>query len=124
MRRTHMSASRSLLAIALSAALVAAAACLDSVTATRPLGVTISASPTSVLVGDTVQFDVTGQGTNVVAIIVAFGDGAADTLTYPAAVEVIDITKHAYDAPGSYEAVGTVLASNGQLSDQVVVTVN
>lgn len=119
-----MSATRPLLAIALSAALVAAAACLDSATGTRPLGVTISASPTSVLVGDTVQFDVTGQGTNVVAIIVAFGDGAADTLTYPAAVEVIDITKHAYDTPGSYEAVGTVLASNGQLSDQVVVTVN
>lgn len=120
-----MSASRSLLTLALLAAVGATAACIDdSVTGTRALGVTISASPTSVPVGDTVQFDVTGQGTNVVAIIVAFGDGAADTLTYPAAVEVIDITKHAYDAPGSYEAVGTVLASNGQLSDEVVVTVN
>lgn len=120
-----MSTSRSLLALALLAAVGATTACLDdSVTGTRPLGFTISASPTSVPVGDTVHFDVTGQGTNVVAIIVAFGDGAEDTLTYPGALEVVDITEHAYDAPGSYEAVGTIVASNGQLSDEVVVTVH
>lgn len=117
--------SRPSRALLLLAGLAAATACLDeSVTGTRAVSFSMSATPTTATVGEQVTFDVNGQGTAVVAIVVDFGDGVADTLTYPAAVEVIDHTFHSYEAAGSYTAVGKLIASNGTRTAEVAVTVN
>lgn len=102
-----------------------AAACLDeSVTGTRALSFALEANATDVAVGATVRFTFTGEGTNVTAVVVEFGDGVADTLTYPPAVSVGDFTEHSYEAAGTYTATGTIIAQNGRLSDEVAVTVN
>lgn len=110
---------------ALLACLVCGSACLDdSITGARPLAFSISADPSTVIVDEEVTFRFTGEGTNVTAVIVAFGDGTADTLTYSAAVMVTDFTVHSYADAGSYAAEGTIVAGNGRRSDDVVVTVN
>lgn len=116
---------RSAEVLGLCLTLLPATACIDQdITGSRPLAMTISADPATAAVGEDVTFEFVGEGTNVAAVIVAFGDGQADTLTYPAVVEVADFTVHSYDAPGNYTAVGTVVAMNGRLSDEVMVTVN
>lgn len=112
-------------ALILLAGLVSAASCLnESVTGVRALSFSMTADPTTVAVGEEVTFRIEGTGTNIVAAIVDFGDGTADTLTYPAAVAVVDQTLHAYDEVGAYTAVGTLVAQNGDDSDEVAVTVN
>ncbi len=119
----RMKRSAGLLGLCL--ALLPAAACLDEdITGTRALAITITADPTAAAVGDDVRFEFVGEGTNIAAVVVGFGDGQADTLTYPAVVEVADFTVHSYDAPGTYTAIATVVAVNGRLSDEVVVTVS
>lgn len=120
-----MSASRSFLALALLAAVGAATACLDdSVTGTRPLVFSMSADPVTAEIAEPVTFTFTAEGTNIVAVVVDFGDGMADTLTNPPAVMVTDFTVHSYEEAGLYTAVGKVVAQNGTLSDEVEVTVN
>lgn len=120
-----MRACGSLRLPALLACVVSASACLDdSVTGTRALAFSISAEPTTAAVDEEVTFSFTGEGTNITAVIVSFGDGTADTLTYGAAVMVTDFTVHSYAAPGIYTAQGTIVAGNGTLSDEAAVTVN
>lgn len=120
-----MAVYRPLRLLAFLTGLLSTAACLDdSVTGTRPLAFSISAEPTTAAVDEEVTFSFTGEGTNITAVIVAFGDGTADTLTYGAAVMVTDFTVHSYAAPGIYTVQGTIVAGNGRLSDESAVTVN
>lgn len=108
------------------ATVLLAASCLDdSITGSRPLAISLDADPTTVAVSEPVTLSFLATGSDIVAVVLDFGDGAADTLTYAQPpVEVEDQRVHGYDAPGSYTAEGTVIAAQGRTTDEVVITVN
>jgi len=92
---------------------------LQSVTVyvTLPLYATISASPTSAQVGQTITFTATAiGGTTPYSYAISFGDGASATIRSPT---------HAYSAAGSYTVTLTVTDSaSPQAPIVVTITVN
>ena len=104
----------------------ATAACLDdSITGTRPLSFSLSVSPGTALVGDSVDFEYQATGTAIAGVIIAYGDGVADTIFAETSNEVerSGVTRYAYDAPGTFEVVGSVITSGGTRDDTVQVEI-
>ena len=94
-------------ALVLGAA-VALVACSDSVTDPgRPHTVTLTASPTSAQVGDSIEFFLAATGALLQGVAIEFGDGAADTTATSGAVTVGVRRSHAYSEAGTYMAIGT-----------------
>ncbi|MDH3272507.1 MAG: PKD domain-containing protein [Gemmatimonadota bacterium] len=107
------------------AALLTAAACLDSsITGTRPASLSIAADPLTVSVDEPVTITVSATGTGITGISLDFGDGSGTTLTYSGPIEVVDQATHTYDTPGGYTITGTLIAAQGDATAQVSVTVN
>jgi len=77
-----------------------------------PFGITLVSSDTTVSVNDTVQFLVRSTGRLLTQVSIDFGDATSDFVQAPAASNRIDILfKHPYSAPGTYDALATVLDS-------------
>ena len=78
------------------ALLIAVSGCLDdSITGTRPLTFSFSASPTTASVGQTITFSYEGTGTLIQGVIVEYGDGAIDSVFTPGSViEVGGVLDH------------------------------
>lgn len=119
-----MSFRRRLLALITVVGLPLVACLDDSITGSRAISITLEVEPATTPVDESVTFTFVATGTDIAAVLVDFGDGTADTLTYPNPVEVADERSHTYTAPGSYTAVGTVVTPSGRGTDEVVVTVN
>lgn len=98
--------------------------CLDEVTGTRPLSMTMSVDAATPAVGDTVTFSFQVTGTGLSAVNIDFGDGETDAHTYFGSVEAAGFSTHAYAAAGSYVVRGEVIAAAGSTTDSVTVTVN
>jgi hypothetical protein len=105
---------------------LASAACFDdSITGTRPLTMDLDVSPRSAAVGQDVTARYTTTGSGIFRVIVAWGDGAADTVAYSgAAVEASQPVVHRFDAPGTFLIQAAVTAGNGTRSDTASVVIN
>lgn len=102
------------------------AACLDdSITGTRPLSFSLSVSPGTALVGDSVEFEYEATGTAIYGVVLAYGDGAADTVFAETSNEVerFGTLRYAYDAAGTFEVIGSVFTSIGSRADTVAVEI-
>jgi len=120
---TTMSFGRSLAAAALVS--LATAACLDDITATRPLTLSVEASAATALVGEEITFTAIATGTRLVRITFDFGDGSEATeKTYPGFVEITDFAVHAYDVAGTYVITVEAVANQGTIMDEVTVVVS
>lgn len=108
----------------LAAALVGAACLDDDITGTRTLSFSLSANPTTATVGQSITFTYNATGTGISAIVVDYGDGGLDTLTFSGPLEVAGTLNHAYQAAASYVATGQVIAVAGVASETVTITVN
>jgi hypothetical protein len=133
---------------ALIALAAGASSCLDnSITGVREMSMVLTASASSVVVGDSVTFNFEAEGTGLFGAIVAYDDGAADSLRFSGGFDPIDwgdvygaaptdtvffrgpvaagaTLLHAFAAPGTFAVVGEVIGAGGVAVDTVVVTVN
>jgi hypothetical protein len=114
--------------VALTALLLAAstAACLDdSITGTRPLTFTLEASPSTAIVGDSLDFTYQATGTSIGGVILDYGDGVADTVLAETfnEVERAGTLRYAYTVAGTFEVVGRVVTSIGTRADTVQVEI-
>jgi PKD repeat protein len=103
---------------------VAAAACLDHVSGTRPLTLDVDADVSTTTVGEEVTFTFAATGTQLTSVTIEFGDGDAQTKGYAGPVEVNDFAVHAYSAAGTYDVVGRAIDSQGAVEDTLTITVN
>lgn len=113
-------------AIFVAAGTLAASACLDnSITGTRPVTISLDVSPETVMVGEEVTAFYQVTGTGILGVIVNWGDGLFDSVSYSgAAVEAAEPVIHTYADTGSFDIVGTIEAQNGVLSATAGVVVN
>jgi|SRR5213075_1607284 len=90
-----------------------------------PLAITVVSSDTTVAASDTVQFLVKSTGRQLTQVSIDFGDATSDFVQAPAPSNRIDILfKHPYAAPGTYDAIATVLDSlQGAKSANLQITV-
>lgn len=104
----------------------AMAACLDeSITGTRPLSFSLTVSPSTALVGDSLTFDYDATGTAIYGVVFEYGDGVADTLFAQTSNEVerSGSIRYAYDTAGIFEVIGKVVTSIGTRADTVEVQI-
>lgn len=104
---------------------VGAAACLDDdITGTRPLAIELTATPTTVTAGESVQFNYDASGNAITLVVMDYGDGTVDSITYNGPVIAANQLSHTYTAPATYAVTASVTALQGTLDDNVVITVN
>ena len=108
------------------ALLLAVSGCLDdSITGTRPLTFSFSASPTTTSVGQTITFSYEGTGTLIQGVIVDYGDGVIDSVFTPGSVvEVSGALDHEYEATGTFQALGRLETVETFLSETVTIQIN
>ena len=88
------------------------------------LSVSIEANTAVVLRGDTVSFQVTAAGNNVVGVIIDFGDGTTDRYATGGALTARVTFKHAYSIAGSFSVRASVtdaIAGEKEVTTLVVV---
>lgn len=77
-----------------------------------------------VTLGDSAVFVLEAEGSGLIEVIMDFGDGAVEAEDLLLPVEIRRTISHAYEAPGTFEATGSVEDADGSiLSDQVTVEV-
>lgn len=110
------------LAVALAAAL---AACSNvTFSGGGPLSIKLITDRTTAKVGQNVAFDFDASGSVLDGVVVAYGDGVADTLFASGAMSAHGQFLHPYTAVGTYTAVATVYdAVQGQDSAKVAIQV-
>ena len=112
-------------ALVVSTLLVASAACGSSTGLVHELSVTISTTTTAATVGEPVDFDFSATGPLVVGIIVAYGDGVADSVeTATGVTSVMGRFAHTFETAESFLVEAIVVdAQLGRLSDTVAVNI-
>ena len=92
---------------------LAVACSSSSVSGLRELAISITATPTTAAVNTPVQFRYDAMGAQLSGIVVAYGDGVADSVaTFGASTAGGQLT-HTYSAPGMFQVEATVIAGNG-----------
>jgi hypothetical protein len=91
----------------------------------QPLSITLTADRDVAVAGvDTVTFRYDAAGTDLVGIVLDFGDGQVDSLSAQGATTAGATREHVYADPGTFFAVAEVLeAFGGSLADTVVIEV-
>jgi PKD domain len=90
----------------------------------RALDVTITASRTTVGIGEAVGFVVDAQGGRLVNVVVDFADGVVNQVTVSSARTARVAFQHSYAAAGTYQVRATAFdAVDGSKEASVVVTV-
>jgi len=108
---------------ALLLTLLGAAACND-VAEPKPLQVDITAQPTTGTVGQTIAFEATAEGFEIIQITVDLGDGEDESFEFPAFTTASANFTHAYAEPGAFRVIATVRDLGGATrTDSVVVTI-
>lgn len=100
------------------------AACLEDISGTRPLSFSMTADMTTATVGETVTFSYLATGTGLRRVILDYGDGVVDTMTYPLPLELTDQVSHAFDNTGAFTVRGEAQANEGNASQELTITVN
>jgi hypothetical protein len=103
---------------------LAAIACRQTTQPPIGLSVSIQANPAVVLRGDTVTFQVTATGNNLVGVTIDFGDSSTDQYATGGALTARVTFKHVYNAAGSFTARVTVtdaIAGEKEVTTLIVV---
>lgn len=90
----------------------------------RPLSIEFTVNPPTASVGDSITFEVMGTGRSLSGLVIEFGEEGAGHEFSTGGQSAKTSTQHAYESPGAYQAVGTVIDSSGQLSDTVEVVID
>lgn len=91
----------------------------------KPLSIDFNVDRPTASVGDSITFEVVGTGQLLSAIVIEFGEEDADDHQFDATGQsATTSTRHAYESPGTYQAVGIVFDSSGQLSDTIDVVID
>ncbi len=100
--------------------------CLDdSITGTRPLFLSVTATPVAAAVDVPITFSYSAEGTRLLRVILNYGDGVVDTVTFPGVpVAVAGETFHSYSVSGSFTTRATIEAMNGVFSSEATVQIN
>ena len=104
--------------------LVLLGACSAESLAPLPLAIGIVASRTTATVGESIRFEVTAQGGQLIGVTTAYGDGTAEHFATSGARTARVTFHHAFPAPGTYEVRATVtdaVAGEKEASVQVRV---
>ena len=111
--------------IVLVALAVGATACSDlTFEGGGPVSITLTATPTTVATGTDVTFTYDIAGEFLDGVTLDYGDGAADTAYAQGAQSAHGKFVHAYDASGSFTAIGVVYdGRQGPDSATVVIQV-
>ena len=106
-------------------AMAMAVACSSSlVTGPQDLAITITATPTSAAVNTPIEFRYDAAGPALSGIVLAYGDGAADSIATLGATTAGGRRTHTYTAPGTFQVIATVIASNAdRRSDSISVEI-
>ncbi|HJQ20518.1 MAG TPA: hypothetical protein VJ867_09240 [Gemmatimonadaceae bacterium] len=92
-----------------AAATVALLSCVKSVEP-RPLDVTVQPDKLTTVAGDSIEFLVQGQGSNVAALQIDFGDNSADQFDTPGSAQQAQARfKHPYSVAGVYDVQAKVI---------------
>jgi len=96
------------------AAIAAALLCGCANSSVEPLALSISvtATPASAAVGDTVTFIATMQGTNLITVVGDYGDGTTDGFDIPFGRTARNTFKHVYHTTGSFTATFTAVQAD------------
>ncbi len=118
--------TRKLRASLILAAVAVGAGCLDdSITGTRPLDVSVTVTPASAAVGETVTASFNATGTGLQGVILDWGDGALDSLVLSGiAVEAGQDIEHAYSAVGSYTISARAEDQTGARTATTAIQIN
>lgn len=91
----------------------------------KPLSIEFTVDPPTASVGDSITFEIAGTGRFLSVLAIEFGEEDADDHEFLAGGQSASTsTRHAYESPGTYQAVGVVVDSSGQLSDTVEVVID
>lgn len=102
-------------------ALALALACTTStVSGIRELAITITATPTTAAVNTPVEFRYDAMGAQLAGIVVAYGDGVADSVATFGASTAGGRLTHTYSAPGMFQVEATVIEGNGNRASNSV----
>jgi hypothetical protein len=84
-------------------------ACAGNTLEPLALSISVTATPTSAAVGDTITFVTNAQGNALIAVDSDYGDGSAvDPVELPLARTAKNTFKHVYHAAGTFTATFTV----------------
>ncbi len=83
-------------------------ACSAETLAPLPLGIGIVASRTTAAPGESLSFEVTAQGGQLIGVTTAYGDGTEDQIATSGARTARLTFRHAFYAPGTYQVRATV----------------
>ena len=102
------------------------AGCIDdSITGTRPLSFSMSATATTVVVNTDVTFSYKATGTGLRYVWVHYGDEAADTVPLGGNIlEAEGILTHTFATTGSFVVSGGARAVAGTETQQITIQVN
>lgn len=101
-------------------------ACTDtSVGGGNPLSITLTVDPSvGTAAVDTFTFQYQAEGTDLLGVVLEFGDGQVDSLSALGAVTAGATRLHVYEDPGTYSAIASVIEAVGAtLADTVSVEV-
>jgi PKD repeat protein len=96
------------LSLAAIIAAVVLSACGGGSVSPLPIAISVTTSPASPAVGDSVTFVANAQGSGVTAMDADYGDGKVEAVQVPFARTVRNTFKHAYSAAGTYTAAFSV----------------
>ena len=106
-------------------ALAILGACSGESLAPLPLDITLEASRVTAAPGDSISFQVSAQGGQLLGISATYGDGTEAHVATSSARTARVTFRHAYSAPGTYQVQATVTdAVAGQKAASVEIRVN
>jgi hypothetical protein len=126
MIRRKISASLVATAVLAGAALTAAAGCSRTTTDVgEPLSITLTVDRTSGRAGvDAFTYHYEAAGTDLLGVVLDFGDGQVDSLAAQGAARAAATRSHVYASPGTYSAHARAMEAFGSVrADTVVVAV-
>ena len=100
--------------------LVLLGACTSESLAPLPLKVAIEASRITAAPGDSITFEVTAQGGQVIGLTTTYGDGTSDQVATFGARTARVTFRHAFSAPGTYQVQATVTDAVAGMKDASV----
>ena len=104
---------------------IAAIACRQTTEPPIALSVLLEANTATIPRGDTVTFEVTATGNNLVGVIIDYGDSSSDQYATGGALTARVTFKHAYSAGGTFTVRATVTdAVAGVKEASVAIVVN
>ncbi len=101
-------------AVAIACFWVPAACFSNTINEPTELAISLTASPTSAAVGQTIVFRFSASGPVLTTITVDFGDETSDVTDAAGAQTAAGNIPHEYTAPGTFEVTATAVGAEGE----------